>query len=192
MGILIGVRAYTNEGRIRFYEVGDAGFLYLVQEEAEVMQLASQKPIRVIARLDKKIFLDPNPFLADHARQLWAFQSKPVENLNWDPVDYAWQLAGRSSANEQETRTLPFFQYSVAYGGRFLMQRQCVRPAAQKYWESGAISPQYLAAYWKKLWALPCLQRAISFKWLLLHYALPVGFHLKGHVDDRHCVSCQL
>ena len=114
MGILIGVRAYTNEGRIRFYEVGDAGFLYLVQEEVEYMQLASQKPIRVIARLDKKIFLIPNPFLADHARQLWAFQSKSVENLNWDPVDYAWQLAGRSSKNEQETRTFPFFQYSVA------------------------------------------------------------------------------
>ena len=123
LGILIGVRAYTNEGRIRFYEVGDAGFLYLVQEEVEVMQLASQKPIRVIARLDKNIFLDPNPFLTDHARQLWAFQSKPVENLNWDPVDYAWQLAGRSSANEQETRTLPFFQYFVAYGRRLLMQR---------------------------------------------------------------------
>ena len=37
LGILIGVRAYTNEGRIRFYEVGDAGFLYLVQEEVEVI-----------------------------------------------------------------------------------------------------------------------------------------------------------
>ena len=49
-----------------------------------------------------------------------------------------------------------------------------------------------MAAYWKKLWALPCLQRAISFKWLLIHYALPVGFHLKGRVDDRRCVSCQL
>ena len=57
-----------------------------MKEEAEVMQLASQKPIRVIARLDKKIFLDTNPFLADHARQLWAFQSKPMENLNWDPA----------------------------------------------------------------------------------------------------------
>ena len=52
-----------------------------MQEEAEVMQLASQKPIRVIARLDKKIFLDPNPFLADHAWQFWAFQSELVENL---------------------------------------------------------------------------------------------------------------
>ena len=44
LGILIGVRAYTNEGRIRFYEVRDAHFLYLVEEQAEVMQLASQKP----------------------------------------------------------------------------------------------------------------------------------------------------
>ena len=49
-----------------------------MQEEAEVMQLASQKPIRVIARLDKKIVLDPNPFLVDHAGKVWAFQSKPV------------------------------------------------------------------------------------------------------------------
>ena len=61
-----------------------------MEEEAEVMQLASQKPIRVIARLDKKIFLDPNPFLADHALQLRAFQSTPVEHLNgvlWDVED---------------------------------------------------------------------------------------------------------
>ena len=67
LGILLGARAYTNEDRVRFYEVGDAGFLYLVEEEAELMHLATKKPIRVIARLDKKIFLDPNPFLEDEA-----------------------------------------------------------------------------------------------------------------------------
>ena len=42
LGILIGARAYTNEGRIRFYEVGEAGLLYLVEDEAEVMQLATE------------------------------------------------------------------------------------------------------------------------------------------------------
>ena len=68
----------------------------------------------------------------------------------------------------------PFFQYSVAYGRRFLMQRHCVNIDAQKYWESGVISLQYLADYWKSLWALPCMRRAISFKWSLLHYALLV------------------
>ena len=193
LGILLGARAYTNEDRVRSYEVGDAGFLYLVEEEDELMQLASKKPIRVIARLDKKIFLDPSPFLADHARQLWAFKSKPVEHLKWDPADYAWLLVGRTSINEQQSRTIPFFQYSVAYGRRFLLHRHCVSPpAAQKYWESGAISSQYLVAYWKNLWALPCLRRAISFKWLFTHYALPVGFHLKGQVDNRQCVCCQL
>ena len=45
LGILIGAEAYTNEGRIRFYEVEGVGFLYLVEEEVEVMQLASQKTI---------------------------------------------------------------------------------------------------------------------------------------------------
>ena len=62
MRILISDRAYANQGRIRFYEVGDASLLSLVEEEAKVMQLASQKPIRVNARLDKKIFLDPTLF----------------------------------------------------------------------------------------------------------------------------------
>ena len=62
LGVLIGARAYANQGQIRLYEVGDASLLYLVDEEAEVMQLASKKPIRVIARLDKKFFLDPGPF----------------------------------------------------------------------------------------------------------------------------------
>ena len=56
---------------LRFYEVGDGGLLSLVNEESEVMQLASEKPIRVIAQLDKKIFLDPSPFLADHAIQIY-------------------------------------------------------------------------------------------------------------------------
>ena len=109
LGVLIGARAYANQGQIRFYEVPDDGLLYLVDEEAEVMQLASEKLIRVIARLDKKIFLDPSPFLADHAIQIWAFQSKPVTYLNWDPTDYAWRLVGHSSTNEQESRILPFF-----------------------------------------------------------------------------------
>ena len=116
LGVLIGARAYANQGQIRLYEVGDASLLYLVDEEAEVMQLASQKPIRVIARLDKKIFLDPSPFLADHAIQIYVFQSKPVAHLKWDPTDYAWRLVGCSSTNEQVSRIHPFFQYSVAYG----------------------------------------------------------------------------
>ena len=70
------------------------------------------------------------------------------------------------------------------------MQRHGVNPIAQKYWESSAKSFQYLAAYWKSLWALPCMEREISFKWLLLHYALPISFHLKGHVDDCYYVCC--
>ena len=37
LGVLIGARAYANQGQIRFYEVCDDGFLSLVDEEAEVM-----------------------------------------------------------------------------------------------------------------------------------------------------------
>ena len=73
LGVLISACAYANQGQKRFYEVRDDGLLYLVDEEAEIMQLASEKPITVIARLNKKIFLDLSPFLADHAIKIWVF-----------------------------------------------------------------------------------------------------------------------
>ena len=51
---------------------------------------------------------------------------------------------------------------------------------------------QYMVAFWKRLWALSCMRRAISFKWLMIHYVLPVGSHLEGQVDDHRCVCCQV
>ena len=72
------------------------------------------------------------------------------------------------------------------------MRRHCVSHAAQKYWESSAISLQYLEHFGNAYGLYHVLWRANSFKWLLLHYALPIGFHLKGQVDDHHCVCCQL
>ena len=83
------------------------------------------------------------------------------------------------------SRTLPFFQYSVAYGRCFLMHHHCISPTAQKYWELGAISLQYLAAYWKSLWALPCLRRALSSLCVL-----PItGGDFETFVLDLYCSS---
>ena len=51
LGVLIGAMTYVNQGQIRFYEVCDADLLYLVDEEVEMRQIASGKPIRFIAWL---------------------------------------------------------------------------------------------------------------------------------------------
>ena len=54
LNILIGSHLYHQNGNLDFYEVLDNGRLFLVEEEAPIMSLANQLPVRVIARLDKR------------------------------------------------------------------------------------------------------------------------------------------
>ena len=62
--ILIGARLYHQNGNLYFYEVRDNGRLILVEEESPIMSAARQLPVRVIARLATKIFIDPSPLIA--------------------------------------------------------------------------------------------------------------------------------
>ena len=83
LGFLIGAKAYTNEGRIRFYEVRDAHFLYLVEEQAEVMQLASQKPDKdkLVVSQYNNFFLTPNKRGVTISSALWTILT-PLDNPN--------------------------------------------------------------------------------------------------------------
>ena len=76
-----------------FYEVLDNGSLILVEEESPIMSVANQLPMRVIARLDKKIFINPNPFISNYSSHIWVLHSRPIANLRWDPFDYGWKLS---------------------------------------------------------------------------------------------------
>ena len=42
-----------------------------MEEEAPIMSFENQLPVRVIARLDKKIFIDPNPLIAKYSSNMW-------------------------------------------------------------------------------------------------------------------------
>ena len=57
LNILIGARLYNQNGNLYFYEVRDNGSLILVEEESPIMSAARQLPVRVIARLAKKIVI---------------------------------------------------------------------------------------------------------------------------------------
>ena len=70
LNILIGARFYTQNGSLYFYEVLDNGRLLLV-EESSILASAKQLPVRVIARLDRKIFIDPNPLIAKYSSHMW-------------------------------------------------------------------------------------------------------------------------
>ena len=120
LNILIGARFYHQNSNLYFYEVLDNGRLFLVEEEAPNVSSANQLPVRVIARLDKNIFIDPNPLIAKYLSNLWVLQSRPIADLDWDPSDYGWKL---STSDTSQTKILPFFTYSVAFGRNFLLNQ---------------------------------------------------------------------
>ena len=78
LNILIGAHFYTQNGSLYFYEVLDNGRLLLIEEESSIMSSAKQLPMRVIARLDKKIFIDPNPLIANFSSHMWVLHSRPL------------------------------------------------------------------------------------------------------------------
>ena len=81
LNILIGARLYHQNGSLHFYEVLDNGRLVLVDDESPIMSAAKQLPVRVIARLDKKLFIDPSPLIANYASHIWVLHSRPLVDL---------------------------------------------------------------------------------------------------------------
>ena len=184
--ILIGARLYHQNGNFYCYEVLDNGRLILVAEESSIMSNAKQLPVRVIARLDKKIFVDPNPLIANYASHIWVLHSRPLVDLQWDPSDYGWKVSMSDATNN----ILPFFSYSVAVGRNFMLNQTESIPAGKRYWEEGNVSSSHMRMFWKRFWVTKCMNKILHFRWLMIHYALPVGELLRGPVNDRSCVMC--
>ena len=89
-----------------------------MEGESSIMSSAKQLPVRVIARLDKKIFIDPNPLIAKYSSHMWVLHSRPIADLQWDPLDYGWKLP---MSDNTQAKVLPFFAYSVSLGRKVLL-----------------------------------------------------------------------
>ena len=109
--------------------------------------------------------------------------SRPIVDVQWDPSDYGWKL---SRSDTSQTKVLPFFTYSVVLGRNFLLNQVELVPAGKKYWEEGNVSYSHML----KFWSLKCMNKVLHFRWLMIHYALPVGVLLRGRVHDQSCVMC--
>ena len=79
--ILIGTHLYNKNGFLYNNEVLDNGRLLLVEDESSIMSYAKQLPVRVITRLDKKIFIDPNPLIANNSSCMWVLHYRPIDDL---------------------------------------------------------------------------------------------------------------
>ena len=138
--------------------------------------------MRVIARLDKNIFIDPNPLIANCSSHMWVLQSRPIVDLHWDASDYGWKLSRYVTS---QTKVLPFFTYSMALGRNFLLNQVESVPTGKKYWEEGNVSSSHVLKFWKQFWSLKCMNKVLHFRWMMIHYALLVGALLRGTILDR-------
>ena len=129
--ILIVVRGCTSTTSL-FFEVGDAGRLQRVTSEDSMVSSCIFQRIRVIGIQDRQwlIDLDPDTVIRDHEWRLWAWGSRPLARLQWDPGEWQW----RDPFAGADRPPIPFFQYTARLGRHILIAWRQGVPAAAEHW----------------------------------------------------------
>ena len=60
-----------------------------------------------------------------------------------------------------------------------LLQSKYKCLVAMKHWIANNVNALQLTKFWKWLWSMQLPEKVICFRWLLMHYALPVGDWLR-------------
>ena len=182
VGVIIGVKGTTSQGNCYYFDVSEEGRLWQTDVESSIWQTALEYPVRVIAKSGKTWILDPSPSDSMLFCQLWVFKKKSLLDLHWDPSDYLWKHTNPSSC----TKLFQFFQYSVKLGRKLLLSRKFHPPSAMKVWLANGASLMDASKYWKWLWSMQIPRKIVLFRWLLMHYALPVRAWLR-QLDSKSC-----
>ena len=119
--ILIAVRGCTSTTSL-FFEVGDAGCLQRVTSEDSMVSSCIFQRIRVIGIRDRRWLIDPDPdtITRDYEWRLWAWGSRPLAQLQWDPGAWQW----RNPFAGADRPPTPFFQYTAWLGRHILMAQR--------------------------------------------------------------------
>lgn len=90
--ILIAVRGCTEEATL-FYEVGVSGHLHRVQLESDLVVACVFQRVRILGAWDWTWHIDPDPDLIteEFEWRLWAWESRPLARLQWDPREWHWR-----------------------------------------------------------------------------------------------------
>ena len=182
--VLIGARAYTSNESFLAYIIVSEGKLQWVSMEDDLLNLVEWKPIRVVAKTGKVCIIDPHPEKVNPFWDIWVCDSKPLLELEWDPTEWWWRDANG--------KMVSFFDYSVKLGREFQRRRSLVMPAAAKVWLNNNMPMHSILAFWKWLWALQIPRKIITFRWLCVHYALPVLEWMHREEGTKTCSFCGL
>ena len=121
-----------------FFEVGAVGRLQRVHVEISNVSSCTFQRIRIVSIRDHQWIIDPHPdsISGDQEWRLWAWGSRTLVRLQWDPREWQW----RDPFAGADCPPTPFFQYSARLGRHILMARRQGVPAAAKHWRRQGIS----------------------------------------------------
>ena len=187
--ILLGVRGLRDKDSFLSYDVLQDGRLVLIPLEDECLVDATLKPIRILAKVDKIWILDPDPNVVHPWWDLWVVGKKPLCELEWDPGEWKWLP---TSDFGEDVRPKPFFQYSVRLGREMLRRRIPHWPTTTTTWLTYNVDSTYMTTFWKWLWAMQIPKKIILFRWLIIHYAVPVRVWMHCKDADKMCDFCGL
>ena len=140
--VLLGVHGMHASGLCSYFEVSNDGTLFKISIESHLLQSCQWLSVGVTAKVGKTMLINPDLAIIDDYAQLWAFGSKPLNALQWDPLEFVWKdLLLEITTNPC---TFQFFQYAVWLGYHILQAMKNVKPATKANWDLYGISDDFL------------------------------------------------
>ena len=185
--VLIAVRGCSDSVTV-FFEIGIAGQLLRVDRESELLRLCTFQRVRVLGQRSRRWVVDPSPHLVagQPGWRLWAWDSRPLARLQWDPGEWHW----RDPFAPADSPPVPFFQYTVRLGRHILVADRQTRPAAAEHWRRQGLSQDFLSGFWRRLWGYEQSRRSVVFQWLVAHRGVAVGTWLRFGGLPPDCTGC--
>ena len=125
--ILIAVRGCSQETTL-FFGAGPGGQLQRVQSEAGLVSYCIFQRVRILGAHGRVWHVDPNPDVVASSPEwrLWAWESRPLARLQWDPGEWHW----RDPFAAVGSPPIPFFRYLAQLGRHILLAGRQATPAA--------------------------------------------------------------
>ena len=148
------------------------GRLHRVRTKSELVATCTFQRIRIVGACGRTWHVDPDSdsISDDLEWRLWAWESRPLARVQWDPGERQW-CDPFATVGSPPT---PFFQYSARLGRHILVAQRQATPAAAEHWRRRGITSEFLASFWKRLWSSPQPQRTVTFQSLKAHRAIAV------------------
>ena len=148
--------------------------------------IASYQQVRMIMNDGKRWLIDPSTSIIGDDGKMRIYGNHPLVRLQWDPREYVW----KDSQVQEESVSIPFFQYSVQLGRRILAMHRKIVSAVTHLWSIYGITNNFISGFWKKLWERKQAHKIITLQWLIIHRALPMGQWLRQTGISARCACC--